>query len=156
MRARLVLPVDCTILVPSHWRAGRAYAAGGFLVVPVTVPVHRGNLRGVVELLEYLTEVNREWVRKHPATPRLYQSGVTYQREDDGQNDYLCWPAMLAARRADCEDLASKRMQELRDGEDPGATFDVYWTGERLIHIRIRRAAPTADRREDPSRLVGM
>ena len=156
MRARLILPMDCTLPVPSRWVDGRATREDGFACVPIKIAVSRSDTSELVALLEYLAEVNAEWCQKHRGTPKLYHSGVTYEREAEGANDYLSWPAMLKRRVADCEDLSAKRMQELREGADPGATFDVYWTGERLIHIRIERSQPIAGQHEDPSRMVGM
>lgn len=153
MRARVILPRDCTQRVPAQWVAGPVTEEDGFLVVPVSIDVRPDDMSELVSLLEFLANVDREWVRKHPGTPTLYQSGVTYAREDKGKNDYLSWPAMLVRRRADCEDLSAKRVQELRDGPDPEARFDVYFVSPRLIHIRVRRSG---GRIEDPSKMVGM
>lgn len=124
-------------------------------VTLVGVPLNGDTLD---ELLALLTRKNVAYLRSHPNTPRLYQSGVRYQVEPSGKEDWLTIPEVLARRVADCEDLACYRAAELivRDGETKARAF---WTKMRadsngtLYHIRVRRANGTI---EDPSYILGM
>jgi hypothetical protein len=101
--------------------------------------------------------VNRELVPEAIAdrrrgAPTLYASGVRYEREDGEQ-----WRSPLAilgsTRRADCEDLASWRVADLRVAGESGARVEVVRTGPSTLHAVVRRANGEI---EDPSRKLGM
>jgi hypothetical protein len=107
-------------------------------------------------LLEALTQSNELYLATHPGTPPLYRSGVRYQREPLGQEDWNAIPIVLARRFGDCEDLAAWRCAEIRRGG--GACVpDFFWRllpgGVLMYHIIVRRSD---GRIEDPSRLLGM
>lgn len=85
--------------------------------------------------------------------PRLYDSGVRYQREV-GTERWLTPAQTYAAGRGDCEDLASWRTAELRvTGEDPEARARVLRSGPRTWHAVVERGDGSL---EDPSRELGM
>jgi hypothetical protein len=108
------------------------------------------------QLLEALTAVNVAWLREHGETPWLYESGVRYQEEPPGRDEWQDIPETLARREGDCEDLACWRLAELRvrSREDarPFVKRTVY--GPRTVyHVAVRRPG---GRIEDPSRVLGM
>lgn len=108
-------------------------------------------------LLEALVGVNELWLRRFPQTPRIYQSGVIYLREPSGRDDWQDIPECLYRRNADCEDLASWRVAELRAYEGIEAHpyvkgFELQ-PGKTLYHIQV--ILPNGEI-EDPSRKLGM
>lgn len=108
-------------------------------------------------LLDALTVRDIAYLRRHPDAPMLYESGVVYQEEPPGAEDWQDIPTSLKLGWADCEDLAAWRAAELvvRHGVDarPDFTCDVRSDGSRLYHIFVR--LPDG-RTEDPSRELGM
>jgi hypothetical protein len=114
------------------------------------------------KLLEALTLANVFFLARYPHTPNLYESGVRYEQEPDGRDDWQDIPDTLQRRNGDCEDLASWRMAELRARwRDRGSRFhitveDIPNRAGQLVttyHIAIR--LPDG-RIEDPSRILGM
>ncbi len=53
-------------------------------------------------LLEALTCINVDYLRQHPKTPLLYESGVVYQEEPPGSEDWCNIPMCLKLGWADC------------------------------------------------------
>lgn len=111
----------------------------------------------VRSLLNALVMVNRIELRSDKRIPPLYRSGVRYQREDAGKEEFQDIYSILAAKVGDCEDLASWRVAELQEAGE-NASIRIKWrenpdTGKRLFHIQVRRADGSI---EDPSRLLGM
>ncbi len=112
-------------------------------------------------LLEALTIANVAYLLTHPNTPLLYQSGVRYQAEPDGRDEWQDIPDTMQRRTGDCEDLGCWRLAELRVGGEIGAApfitvSDLPDQSGRLVttyHICVRRQNGTV---EDPSRLLGM
>jgi hypothetical protein len=115
--------------------------------------------------LSALAAIDRDWLRAHPGAPLLYQSGVTYEEEPPGQDDWLDVATALAEGVADCEDLACWRAAELAVRSGVAAAPTYLWRrrprGGLLYHIqvawpdtsgKISRASPV----EDPSRRLGM
>ena len=103
--------------------------------------------------LAALQTIDEIWLRAHPGTPRLYESGVVYEAET-ATEEWLPWPYLLAAGVGDCEDLAAARASELRVcGEDPGARAIAYKSGPRMWHAVVLRGDGTI---EDPSLILGM
>jgi hypothetical protein len=107
-------------------------------------------------LLEALTHINCAWLRENDRTPWLYESGVHYQEEPEGRDEWQDIPETIARGEGDCEDLACWRLAELRvrSREDamPFVKHTVY--GDRTIyHVAVRRSD---GRIEDPSRVLGM
>jgi len=74
--------------------------------------------------LEALTRINQLELRKSVEDgnplPRLYESGVIYQEEPPGQEDWCDIRTILAQRWGDCEDLGCALVAERReyDGAD--------------------------------------
>jgi len=110
----------------------------------------------LTHLLEALTAVNMAWLREHDGAPWLYRSGVRYEEEPPGRDEWQDIPETIARREGDCEDLACWRLAELRVREGEHATPFVKHAvlGPRTIyHVAVRRAD---GRLEDPSRILGM
>jgi hypothetical protein len=107
-------------------------------------------------LLEGLSAVNELWLREHPSSPWLYESGVRYEEEPPGRDDWQDIPETLHRRTGDCEDLGCWRIAELRTRRGEHATPYVKRsvTGPRTVyHVAVRRADGSL---EDPSRVLGM
>ena len=110
----------------------------------------------LVQLLEALTAVNVAWLREHPDAPWLYESGVLYEEEPAGRDDWQDIPETLLLRTGDCEDLGCWRLGELRTR---GREYAIPYVRKTLVgprtvyHVAVRRAD---GRIEDPSRVLGM
>lgn len=97
-------------------------------------------------------------VMNRSALPPLYDSGVRYQDEAPGHEDWRHAEIVYRDGYGDCEDLATYRAAELRVhlGE-PAEAFAVRTghthTGANRWHALVRRADGTI---EDPSRALGM
>lgn len=108
-------------------------------------------------LLHTLFWVDVLCLRAHPETPLLYQSGVRYEEEPIGQEDWQDIPTCLRLKCGDCEDLSCWRAAEIyvRWGVEARPTF--IWktraNGGYLYHIQVRYPD---GRIEDPSRALGM
>jgi hypothetical protein len=106
-----------------------------------------------------LVKLNREYLRMNPHTPSLYQSGVRFIRETEGEE---IWPdigAVLQMGGGDCEDLACWRVAELLESGIPARPAWRYrkvqmpsGANATLYHILVW----TPDGFEDPSRQLGM
>lgn len=68
--------------------------------------------KSILILLNALVAINMEWLKAHPRTPGLYQSGIRYEREN--VEVWQAIPQLLASKRGDCEDLACYLTAELR------------------------------------------
>lgn len=107
-------------------------------------------------LLPALVCVNKNWLSKFPDTPALYDSGVRYLAEPEGEEKWLSIPFNLLAMAGDCEDLACWRAAELQMlGENANPIWSAHKTpGDGMLyHIQVRRAD---GRVEDPSYILGM
>jgi len=92
-------------------------------------------------------------LRSQPLPP-LYASGVRYQREPRGQEDWQSARETYKRRAGDCEDLAAWRAAELRvSGYDPRATAIIKRIRPGLIHCLVLRGNGML---EDPSKVLGM
>jgi hypothetical protein len=113
-------------------------------------------------LLEALTTANVAYLLKHPHTPNLYESGVRYEEEPPGRDEWQDIPDTISRRTGDCEDLACWRVAELRVrggqkhamhgvtvAEIPGPDGKLVTT----FHIRVVHENGAT---EDPSRVLGM
>lgn len=112
--------------------------------------------RALAGLLEALIAVNFSWLREHPSAPWLYESGVRYEEEPPGRDDWQDIPETIALRVGDCEDLGCWRIAELRARQFENAMPFVKRStvGRRTVyHVAVRRADGTV---EDPSRTLGM
>ena len=108
-------------------------------------------------MLLALMAIDELYLKAHPETPLLYSSGVVYQEEPPGAEDWQDIPTCLKLRWGDCEDLACWRAAELRVrygiAAVPFFTRQVKSDGSTLYHIMVR--LPDG-RTEDPSRQLGM
>lgn len=103
--------------------------------------------RDLRRVLDIVTRANRRWLRAHPRTPSLYSSGVVYQKEPRGQENWRMIPDVLRIGHGDCEDLATWRAAEI-----PGARAEPIRTraGWHIIVVL------PSGRTEDPSKRLGM
>ena len=107
-------------------------------------------------MLHALLLIDIDWLRRHPETPKLYESGVRYEYEPPGREDWQDWPTTLRRKEGDCEDLANLRASELiMQGIPARPTF--IWrmrpSGANLYHIQVTHPDGSV---EDPSRRLGM
>ncbi len=126
----------------------------------VSVSEDEGSKDRVLKILLWsLVQLNREYLRVNPNTPKLYSSGVRFIREREGEE---IWPDIGACIRmggGDCEDLACWRVAELLEAGIPARPA---WRSRkvrmpsgsiaRLYHILVW----TPQGFEDPSRKLGM
>lgn len=93
------------------------------------------------------------WLRRHPRTPNLYDSGVRYEMQPAGCEHFAPIPVVLAAGSGDCDQLAPWRAAELRVRHGIKAMPEVRQMGPALFHVFVRYP----DRRvEDVSARLGM
>jgi len=113
--------------------------------------------KALTVLLRTLMAIDVLILRANPTFPLLYQSGVRYEEEPVGQEDWQDAPTTLRMGFGDCEDLACWRAAELRVryGIDawPTFTYKVRNNGAYLYHITVRHPDGQS---EDPSRQLGM
>lgn len=115
------------------------------------------------DALVFLTKVDMRYLRMHPNTPLLHQSGVRYREENVGDEDWQDIPSCLRTGWADCEDLACWRAAELnvRQGIKaiPILSRRTLPNGNVVYHIRVKYPNPDGSGNaiiEDPSRDLGM
>jgi len=89
--------------------------------------------------------------------PPLYESGIYYEEEPPGQEDWQDLLTCMKLKASDCEDLACFRAAELRvrHGVMARPTFvpRVRPNGGNLYHVQVQYPD---GRIEDPSRVLGM
>jgi hypothetical protein len=113
-------------------------------------------------LLEVLCAANVLYLQQHPHTPGIYQSGVRYAAEEPAcktcpfPEEWLAIPYVLAAGKADCEDLACWRVAELlMQGVPARPGFSYRMLSPQLAMYHIFVVLPDGSI-EDPSRKLGM
>lgn len=108
-------------------------------------------------LMRALVSINLHYLARHPETPTIYASGVRYERDRPGTEDWLTVDQILARRPrvADCKSLAAWRVAELQlRGERARAAWSKRCRDSGcLYHIFVRRGD---GRTEDPSEALGM
>lgn len=114
--------------------------------------------------LEAVIASNRVLMRiaKHQGKPlpKLYESGVIYEREPWGGEfeEFAGVMTLLERGWGDCEDLAAWRCAELLE-EGEKASIRIYWRPRKrgktssTMHVEVRRGD---GRIEDPSRFLGL
>jgi hypothetical protein len=111
------------------------------------------NAQALQALLECLVTINRVYLRRHPRTPKLYDSGVRYVRTQVWDSI----PDLLARRYGDCKSLTAMLVAELRQqGEQAKPVFRFArnpHTHQKDFHILVWRGGKDF---EDPSRRLGM
>lgn len=119
----------------------------------LTLTIAISSLSAVQVFLTALQLVDQDQLRSG-RYPALYRSGVRYQREPRGREDWQTVSRAYRAKVADCEDLAAWRAAELVvTGEDSGARAVIKRVRPGLIHCLVMRGNGSM---EDPSRLLGM
>lgn len=112
--------------------------------------------RALEIMLKALTAINLDFLLHNPNTPKLYDSGVIYQNEPRGREDWQDIPTTLLLGNGDCEDLACWRSAELQ-AQGIFARPVYRWRklegGGVLYHILVRWPD---GRIEDPSKRLGM
>lgn len=132
------------------------------LIVPPAL-----NERTIQLLVDATTEINCDFLRSHPDTPPIYRSGVWYEKEPPGQEQFLTIPWCLIRRDkglgCDCDDLAPWRVAELRVRLVEGrarcrVTTHDGGPGVRIYHVDVQRGRTLRGRPwvEDPSENLGM
>lgn len=108
----------------------------------------------LASLLQAVTMLDVLYLKTHPNTPKIYESGVRYREEPTGAEDWQDVPTCLRRKFSDCDDLACWRAAELIvQGESAKPDFEIQRMGERVLyHIVTRTARGT----EDPSYIMGM
>ena len=157
------------------WRAPNAetYEFGGYRPIRIDVDLFQSEAdrerseRALHFFLHALVCVDYEWLRYRPQTPALYTSGIRYEHEAPGQEEWQDIPTMLLAqnyqrkRTGDCEDLACARVAEdwrRRCVSRPYVRYRLLTmpdgrTQMNLYHILSQRPDGTI---EDPSKQLGM
>lgn len=126
--------------------------------------------------LNAVTAANVMYLKRHPRTPLIYQSGVKWRRENipvvasfDEPNPNVHWkdcrfieiwkdiPAILRDGADDCEGMTCWRAAELRVRFNRPMARPILRVrnrpnGSRLFHIVVG----DGEAREDPSRILGM
>lgn len=119
----------------------------------LTLTIAVSSLSAVQTFLTALQLVDQEQLTSG-RYPRLYNSGVRYQREPRGQEDWQTVSRAYRSKFADCEDLAAWRAAELVvSGEDRRARAVIKRVRPGLIHCLVQRGSGLM---EDPSRVLGM
>lgn len=84
----------------------------------------------------------------------LYDSGVVYEREPRGPEQWQTIPILYATRRGDCEDLAAARAAELTVAGVPARPLVLEVPADKpLWHVIVQYQDGRLD---DPSRVLGM
>ena len=144
---------------------------------PSDVAAVRRRFVPLIIALEALTATNewhlREGIADGRPLPRLYESGICYQAEPPGQEDWLDYPTLLKIGRGDCEDLGCALTAERRVYDGLASRTVLRWKfitsaelrvggypesiipreGIYLIHILSQLPDGTL---EDPSKVLGM
>jgi hypothetical protein len=119
----------------------------------------QGFLRGVVANNQLIIRVYK---RQGKPIPKLYESGVRYEREPwTDREEFADILTVLRRGWGDCDDLCAWRVAELRESGEPDADIRVYWRPvawkqpkkPMLMHVQVRRADGSI---EDPSRFLGL
>lgn len=119
----------------------------------LTLTIALGSLTSVQVFLNALQLVDQGQLRS-ARYPSLYASGVRYQREPAGEEDWQTVSVTYRRKTGDCEDLAAWRAAELVvSGEDTKARAVLKRIRPGLIHCIVRRGN---GQYEDPSKLLGM
>ncbi len=117
--------------------------------VRLRVPASRQTLTAA---LEGLTALDAVFLQRGNF-PRLYKSGVRYQREPPGIENWLTVPEVLRVGLGDCEDLACWLCAERRVRDRVACRVVAKRTGRKKFHALVQYADGSY---EDPSRVLGM
>jgi len=113
----------------------------------------------LLHALEGLARAGEEWLRLYPGTPPLFKSGVVYDNDTSGKEDWQDIPTTLERGKGDCKDLAAWYSAEIRHRGGRARPF-IRWRkldGHTTYHVLVLITL-TDGRRiiVDPSRRLGM
>ena len=111
----------------------------------VLAALAQGFLRGVVASNRVTMQ---EAKRQGKRFPKLYQSGVRYEREPwaGEYEEFADCLTVLHRQWGDCDDLAAWRVAELQEAGEP-ADIHLYWRprektgGQLVMHVEVRRGS---------------
>jgi hypothetical protein len=122
--------------------------------------------KALLSLMDALIDVNLAWLSAHPDTPRLYESGVVYIPENEGEEVFADIPTVLSVGGGDCDDLVAWRVAELRfHAIDKRARVRLLAYPREcprpdepctLYHVQVIRSGYLKSHAEDPSARLGM
>jgi muconolactone delta-isomerase len=119
-------------------------------------PLERARSGRALEImLEALVALDLDYLQHHPETPTLYASGVRYEAEPPGREDWTDVLTTLRRGYGDCEDLASWRVAELQKQGIAARPVHRWRSREGFTTYHILAQWPNG-RIEDPSRRLGM
>lgn len=104
-------------------------------------------------LTRALVALNVDWLRQHPQTPTLRESGVRYRTQDHGFEFFKMIPDIIAAGSGDCDQLTAWRCAELRVRHGIRALPEIVRISSRLFHCYVKHPNGKA---EDISAHLGM
>lgn len=117
----------------------------------------------LIMCLETLVRINEwhlnRWAMEGKFVPGLYESGVYYQMEPLGEEEWLDIPTLYKQGFGDCEDLAAARCAELRCVGIPAVcairTKEVQHPKGpiTMVHVLVLHPSGLV---EDPSKALGM
>ena len=112
------------------------------------------NAHALRALLDCLIDLNASYLKYHPNTPKLYQSGVRYERV----NEWLPIPALYNLGVGDCKSLACALIAEYRKAGIPcePAFRWVVRKGEPKVVRDFHILVEVETGWEDPSKVLGM
>lgn len=114
------------------------------------------NADGIDELegiLDGVVQQSMVQIRRGLVPLPLYQSGVRYQREPPGRENWQSAAVTYRLKTGDCEDLSVARVAELRVAGETTAKVRVRDVRPGLRHVVVQRADGSI---EDPSKRLGM
>lgn len=113
--------------------------------------------------LETLCKINEwhlaRWAKEGKRVAPLYDSGVVYQEEPPGEEEWLDIPSLYKQGFGDCEDLGCARVAELRFMGIPAVpcikhkTFNTASGPLTVVHVMCLWPDGHV---EDPSKMLGM
>ncbi len=108
----------------------------------------RNNAAALRILMAGLTEIDRLWMREHPDTVPLYESGVFYKRT----NLWESIPALYARGFGDCKSLTAAYVAQSATPAQPVYRFNPRSDKGNDYHILVQGIHGY----EDPSKVLGM
>ena len=130
-------------------------APRGVIRVRIVATVGRGESRreSLQALADCVHRLNVDFLRAHPDFPRLFDSGVRYDREPTSVREEFCTiPVVYDQGWGDCDDIAPWRSAELVVRRGIHARPLVVRSSPRAWHVIVE----TPHGREDPCIRLGM
>ena len=105
----------------------------GAVVPKATVYLPRSVML-IEAVLEGMVQANQLLIRSGIVPPSPLFSGVRYQREGSGLEEWWLATKVIAKGYGDCEDLNGWAVAGARENGDAGARLVLYRTGPRMFH----------------------